>query len=202
MRILVIADIESKYLWDYYEKSKLENLDLILSAGDLEAPYLEFLATFAKCPVLYVPGNHDRNYKKKPPEGCICVDDELYVYKGVRILGLGGSMNYNYGEYQYTEFDMFKRLFRLKRRIMMNRGFDILLTHSPAKGINDGEDLPHQGFKCFRKLLDRRKPKLFVHGHVHMNYGRDYKRVTKYGDTTIVNAFERYIIDMDFDREK
>ena len=34
MKILVLADVESKYLWDYFEKEKLEGIDLILSAGD------------------------------------------------------------------------------------------------------------------------------------------------------------------------
>ena len=121
MRILAIADVESKYLWDYYEKSKLEDIDLIVSAGDLEAAYLEFLATMAKCPVVYVPGNHDKGYKTKPPEGCICVDDTIYTYKGVRIMGLGGSMNYNYGTYQYSEFDMFMRIVKMKRKLMMNQ---------------------------------------------------------------------------------
>lgn len=35
MRILAIADEESKYLWDYFQKEKLEGIDLILSSGDL-----------------------------------------------------------------------------------------------------------------------------------------------------------------------
>ena len=46
MRILVIADIESKALWDYFDKSLLENVDLIVSCGDLNPKYLSFLATF------------------------------------------------------------------------------------------------------------------------------------------------------------
>ena len=46
MRILVIADIESKALWDYFDKSMLENVDLIVSCGDLNPKYLSFLATF------------------------------------------------------------------------------------------------------------------------------------------------------------
>lgn len=202
MRILAIADIESKYLWDYYEKSKLENIDLILSAGDLSATYLEFLATMAKCPVLYVHGNHDTGYQKKPPEGCVCVDDSYYVYKGVRILGLGGSMCYNYGAFQYTEKEMSHRIFKLGPKLFFNRGFDILLTHSPAKGIHDGEDLPHQGFNCLRKLLIRYKPELFIHGHVHMNYGRGFKREDTFMETKVINAFERHIIDIDFKNEK
>lgn len=32
MRILAIADEESKYLWDYFQKEKLEGIDLILSS--------------------------------------------------------------------------------------------------------------------------------------------------------------------------
>ena len=48
MKILVLADVESKYLWDYSEKEKLEGIDLILSAGDLKPQYLSFLASFSK----------------------------------------------------------------------------------------------------------------------------------------------------------
>ena len=59
MKILAIADEESKYLWDYFEKSKLEGIDLIISCGDLDPRYLSFLATFTSAPVLYVHGNHD-----------------------------------------------------------------------------------------------------------------------------------------------
>ena len=43
MKILVLADVESKYLWDYFEKEKLEGIDLILSCGDLKADYLKCL---------------------------------------------------------------------------------------------------------------------------------------------------------------
>ena len=67
MRILVIADEESKYLWDFYEKDKLEGIDLILSAGDLNPNYLYFLTTMTNVPVLYVHGNDDDKYETKPP---------------------------------------------------------------------------------------------------------------------------------------
>ena len=43
MKILAIADVESKYLWDYFEKSKLEGIDLIISCGDLDPHYLSWL---------------------------------------------------------------------------------------------------------------------------------------------------------------
>ena len=106
MKILLLADLESRYLWDFFEKSKLEGLDLVLAAGDLAPQYLSFIATYTTAPVLYVHGNHDTCYDKTPPDGCICVDDTVYTYKGLRIMGLGGSMCYNMSPYQYTEKEM------------------------------------------------------------------------------------------------
>ncbi len=99
MKILAIADVESKYLWDYFEKSGLG--DLILSYHVDIFPRYSFLATFTSAPVLYVHGNHDDKYERIPPEGCICIDDKIYVHEGVRILGLGGFMRYKPEEHQY-----------------------------------------------------------------------------------------------------
>ncbi len=195
MRILVIADEESKYLWDYYEDGKLKDIDLILSAGDLNPNYLSFLTTFANVPVLYVHGNHDDKYETKPPEGCICIEDQIYVYEGVRILGLGGSMRYKHGKHQYTEREMKRRVKRLWFTLLRHGGFDILLTHAPAYQLNDGRDLPHQGFQVFLELMKKYRPKFFIHGHVHMSYGRQYKRYDKYEDTHVINAYDRCIFD-------
>lgn len=196
MRILALSDVESRYLWDFFEKTKLEGIDLILSAGDLAPQYLEFLATYAKVPILYVHGNHDGCYKDTPPLGCICVDDDIYVHDGLRIMGLGGSMCYNYSGFQYTEKDMKIRYLKMKPKIWRKKGIDILLTHSPARGLNDGDDLPHMGFECFNKIMDTYEPSLFIHGHVHLTYGRNHKREDTYKNTRVINAYERYIIDI------
>ena len=198
MKILVLADVDSKYLWDFFEKSKLEGIDLILSCGDLKASYLSFLATFTAAPVLYVHGNHDGKYQTKPPEGCICIEDDIYVYNGIRILGLGGSQLYNYGPHQYTEKDMRKRVRKLRKKLRKYKGFDILVSHSPAFQFNDGEDLPHRGFLVFRELIEKYRPKYFIHGHMHTTYDWRLKmrRETPYNEyTTVVLAYEKYIIE-------
>ena len=91
MRILAVADEESKYLWDYYEPEKLHGYDLIVACGDLNMHYMTFLASVAPMPVLYVHGNHDECYDTPPPTGAICIDDDVFCYKGYRFLGLGGS---------------------------------------------------------------------------------------------------------------
>lgn len=195
MRILAIADQESSYLWDHFDKSKLEGIDLIISCGDLNPNYLSFLATFTSAPVLYVHGNHDERYNQTPPEGCICIEDKIYVHQGIRILGLGGSMRYKPGECQYTERQMKARVKKLKFQLLRRRGFDILVTHAPAYQLNDGVDLPHQGFRAFLTLLDQYRPKFFLHGHVHMSYGRRHKRYDKYQDTHVINVYERCVFD-------
>lgn len=202
MRILAIADEESKALWDYFDRSMLEGIDLIISCGDLDPRYLSFLVTFYSGPVLYVHGNHDGKYEQIPPEGCTCIENKVFVYKGVRILGLGGSMRYKPGPHQYTESEMKQRVARLWFQLFRRRGFDILVAHAPAYQLNDGRDLPHQGFKIFRTLMEKYKPKFFLHGHVHLTYGRNYKRYDKYMDTHVINAYERCVFDFEDENPK
>ena len=196
MKILILSDVESKYLWDYFEKEKLEGIDLILSCGDLKPQYLSFLASFTKAPVLYVRGNHDDCYEINPPDGCICIEDSIYNFNGLRIMGLGGSIKYNNGKNQYTQNQMKKRVKRMWFKIMRNHGFDILLTHAPAAGFHEGDDRAHKGFDIFSELIDRYHPKFFIHGHVHKDYSRNFVRQDQIGDTTVINGYERFTLEI------
>ncbi len=149
-----------------------------------------------RAPLLYVRGNHDRRYETHPPEGCDCIEDRLVKINGLCILGLGGSVRYSGGANQYTEREMAKRLMRLWPRILLAGGVDIVLTHAPLRDLGDADDPPHRGFRCFYKLLDRFHPRYFVHGHVHMNYGVNIPRLRQYGNTTIINAYEKYFLEL------
>ena len=113
MRILAVSDLESPYYYEYYTPGKLDEFDLIIACGDLRREYLEFLITLAHCPLLYIHGNHDDALDKNPPGGCICIEDRIYVYKGVRILGLGGSYRYRNGKHMFTEGQMARRVCKL-----------------------------------------------------------------------------------------
>ncbi|MCQ2507453.1 MAG: metallophosphoesterase [Dorea sp.] len=197
MRILMVADVESKALWDYYVPGMFDDIDLILSAGDLDADYLSFLVTMANVPVLYIHGNHDKYYHVKPPEGCTCIEDQIFEYEGVRILGLGGCQRYCHGPHQYTEHQMKNRIMKLTFKLLWKRGFDILLTHAPSEGCGDSEDLPHRGFRCFRSLIEKYHPSYHIYAHVHKDYGHKFQRIRSLGDTTVINAYEMYIIEYD-----
>lgn len=196
MRILFISDEESKSFWDFFQKEAFEGIDVIVSCGDLKAEYLSFLTTMTSLPVLYVKGNHDDKYEKHPPEGCICIEDDIFEYEGIRFLGLGGSYRYKEGGNQYTDHEMRKRVNRLWFKLLRKKGFDVLVTHAPAYGVNDGRDLPHRGFETFVELIEKYHPKCFAHGHVHMNYGRQYPREDMLGKTRVINAYTYYTIDI------
>ena len=161
VKILAISDVPSKALWDYDTRARLEGIDLILSCGDLPKKYLEYLTNFTAAPILYVHGNHDGSYQTQgEPGGCICVDDQVYTWKGLRIMGLGGCQRYNKEDtYQYTEKAMRRRVHKLKHQAHKRGGIDLLLTHAPAKGLNDGDDCAHRGFECFNEILDEYQPK-------------------------------------------
>ena len=191
MKLLLISDVESRYLWDYYQPGRLDGIDLILSCGDLNAQYLSFLVTMGHAPLLYVRGNHDGTYAQRPPEGCDCIEDRL------RILGLGGSIRYSGGTDQYTEQQMAKRIRRLAFSLWRAGGVDIVLTHSPPLGLGDADDRAHRGFACFLKLIDKYHPRYLVHGHVHMNYGVKLPRVLDRNGTTVLNAYERYLLELE-----
>lgn len=195
MKILIVSDEECQALWDFYIPGRLADYDLIISCGDLNAKYLSFLVTMARCPVLYVHGNHDVNYDQVPPEGCDCIDGHIVTYNGLRILGLGGCRRYHPGPHQYTDREMERRIRRLRFRLKKLGGVDIVVTHAPPRGLGDGEDVAHWGFESLVDLLDTYHPQYLIHGHVHVRYG-NVERIREYNGTTLVNATERYVLEV------
>ena len=196
MKILVVSDEVCPALYDFYMPGRLDGYDLLISCGDLKPQYLSFLVTMTRVPLLYVHGNHDDIYEKRPPEGCDCIEDKLIVYRGLRILGLGGSQRYSPGENQYTEREMRWRIFKLKWKIRRYKGVDVVVSHAPLAGVGDGDDYAHRGFEAFLKFVDKYQPKYWLHGHMHLNYGIDKTRVREYNGTKVINASERYVLEI------
>jgi predicted phosphodiesterase len=197
MRILAISDEPSQKLWGSRCREALEGVDLILSAGDLPPSYLSFLTCFTSAPVIYVHGNHDDIYEKKPPEGCLCADGKILLIGGVRILGLGGSFRYRPDcVNMYTEPEMQSRILNLRRKLRATGGFAILLTHAPIRGVGDEDHPSHRGFECFGPLLDRYRPAVMVHGHMHQAYTAFFQRERTYNGVPVINASTEYAFDL------
>lgn len=115
------------------------------------------------------------------------------------IAGASGSLKYNKGLCQYSDFEMRRKLFHLIPRLIYNklkygRYLDIFMTHASPRHIHDKEDPCHKGFDCYNWFLKKFKPALMVHGHIHL-YDMREERIGKYYDTTVLNAYAHYIID-------
>lgn len=220
MKILCVSDEKDPLVYSQNIKERFKEIELVIGCGDLSIEYYEFIVTMLNKPLLFVYGNHNfagfkyfkKNVKdphedyldainyKKEYYGSIYIDGKVKKEKGLLIAGLGGSMRYNKGEHQYTEFQMFLRILMLVPRLLWNkiiykRYLDILVTHAPPKGIHDEKDICHRGFKVFLWFMQLFRPKYLIHGHVHI-YDINQQRITKYQNTFVVNAYGHIVLDI------
>ncbi|MCK4923453.1 MAG: metallophosphoesterase, partial [Spirochaetes bacterium] len=125
MHILAVSDRRHRALYDYFDRERWRDIDLVISCGDIDARYLSFLVTMIPKPLIFVPGNHDEAYIKNPPEGCDSIDDRVVRIDGALIGGLGGSFWYNGKGLQYTERQMMQKGRKLIRKARKMGGLDI-----------------------------------------------------------------------------
>jgi Icc-related predicted phosphoesterase len=98
---------------------------------------------------------------------------------------------------EYTERQMHWKLHKLKFQIWRKGGIDIVLTHAPPKGIHDGKDVCHTGFSSFRKLIEKYKPRYFIHGHTHVSYGYSREKITQFQGTKVINVDGYHILEIE-----
>lgn len=200
MRILALSDKVVEQVYSPAVRERYPGVDLILGCGDLPAYYLEYVECQFNVPLLYVPGNHDPDNFRVP--GGQDIDGRVARVQNLALTGLGGSRRYKAdGRHQYTEAEMRLRLLPilprlLCRRLRFGHGTDILVTHAPPKGIHDGPDLAHTGFDAFQRLIRAVRPRLVLHGHVHLWSGTE-TRETQLDGTRILNVYPVQVIDLE-----
>jgi calcineurin-like phosphoesterase family protein len=212
--VLAVSDEVDEGL--YANLNPVRGVDLILACGDLPFGYLEHLVEGLEVPAVFVPGNHDPDVSgytssragltlraglptEAPwPAGATNVDGRVLDVAGLRIAGLGGSLRYTDGPNQYTDRQFAWRARRLRAaaawRARDGRPVDVLLTHAPPLGTGDATDPPHRGFRALPRLVERLRPRLLLHGHVHP-YGRATPDL-HLSRTIVRNIVGRHIFDI------
>ena len=220
MKILCVSDQIDPLVYSSNVKERYKDIDLVISAGDLPMEYLDFIVSSLNKPVFFVFGNHNLSefglYHRTPtsvgkptpvtncldPEGChgtTYIGFRAQREGGLLVAGVSGSLRYNDGLNQYTEKQMKRKLLALLPTLIMNRlrygrFLDVLVTHAPPAGIHDKNDPCHRGFNSFLWFMKAFKPRWLIHGHIHL-YDLQDIRVSKYLDTTVINAYSHYILD-------
>ena len=206
MKILAVSDEVVERLYSLCDVGHFNDIELIIGCGDLPYPYLENMVTLLNVPLLYVPGNHDPEYRegnsKTYAEGGSNLDMKLVRIKTFLIGGLGGSIRYRPdGTNQHSQSDAYLRAFKMLPRLLLNRiqygrYMDILITHSPPLGIHDDDTAAHTGLKAINWLIQFAKPRYHLHGHTHF-YRRNLEAFeTNYKGTKIINVHPYKVLDI------
>jgi Icc-related predicted phosphoesterase len=220
MKILCVADHIDPLVYSPMIKQRFGAVDLVLSAGDLPMEYLGYISSCLNKPVVFVFGNH--HLKKltlfNRPSSLVSRIDELHpllenhygathvggrvaAFQGLLVAGLGGCKRYNSEDNQFSERQMYMMAIGMIPRLLWNRlvhgrFLDILLTHAAPFGIHDQPDPCHRGFKAFLWFMRAFKPRYLIHGHIHL-YDANSRRLTSHLGTTIVNAYDHVVIDLE-----
>jgi uncharacterized protein len=196
MKILSISDVELNYLYSTQIVDRFGDVDLIISCGDLPNHYLEYITTMINRPLYYVFGNHTQNIdlNKQIPHGGTNIHGKTFRdSSGLVLAGIEGCNRYNYGPYQYSQAEMWLFALNLAIPLMVNhllygRYLDVLVTHAPPWKIHDMDDLPHRGIKAFNWLIRVFKPRIHLHGHIHV-YRQDTQTITLVNKTQVINTY-------------
>ncbi|SLM32275.1 conserved hypothetical protein [Desulfamplus magnetovallimortis] len=199
MKILTVSDVVVPALYKEFDRTRFPDIDLVLACGDLPPEYLAFIFHFMNVPLYYVKGNHDIRYNENPPMGCMDIHGRIVKFKGLNIMGLGGSRWYNGGMNQYTDAQMRHIIRKMKLSIWWNKGVDILITHAPPRYIHDAEDRCHKGFDAFYTFIDKYKPSYLIHGHIHRQFDNTLDRLTVVNGTKVINTYGYNIIEINDD---
>ncbi len=99
LRLLAVSDVVEPYLYSSELKSRIGEIDLLVSCGDLPPYYLDFLVSVFDVPMVHVLGNHC--YVPHDPGTLRCspaayswahnLDGRVGSYRGLIIAGIEGS---------------------------------------------------------------------------------------------------------------
>ncbi len=201
MNLLTVSDKECSLIYCPQIKKYFSDIDLAVSCGDLSYYYLEYIVSSLNVPLYYVRGNHAKKIEygcagpREKPWGAINLHKKVIrdTHSGLIFAGIEGSLRYNFGNYQYTQSQMWSLVMTLVPSLILNkirygRYLDFFVTHAPPWGIHDQKDLAHQGIKAFNWLIKSFQPTYHLHGHVHV-YRPDQTVETRLGNTIILNTY-------------
>ena len=207
LKILAVSDVVVDRLYSANFAENFNDVEIILGCGDLPYEYLEFLISSLNVPLLYIPGNHDPQYDERNPTaqalGCDLLDQRVRQVKGLNLAGLGGSIKYKPASpNQFTQTEMYLRMISflprlLRQRIQTGAGLDIMIAHSPPRGIHDDHDPAHVGFSAYQDFIRVFKPRYFLHGHTHVYKNNLLPAVTQMGPTTIINVYPYRLLEVE-----
>lgn len=195
MKILSVSDHVAPELIGDNSPIAAGSIDLILGCGDLPPEYLSRLRAIYDVPLFYVLGNHDLRHRTEP-QRCDNISGKIVTYGGCSFLGFSGSRWYNGNPNQYREREMRAQIRMLWFELWRLKRLDVIVTHAPPRHIHDAEDRCHKGFKCYRRLIEKYKPRFFIHGHIHRFFETPSDRASAVDQTQVINSYGYHVFTL------
>jgi len=195
VKILSVSDRVEPALIGDNSPLVIGSVDLILGCGDLPPEYLRRLQAKYNVPLFYILGNHDIRHQLVP-HGCTNITGSIIEQGGIHFLGFSGSRWYNGNMHQYREREMRAQIRKLWFQLWRLKRLDVLVTHAPPRHIHDAEDRCHKGFNCYRNFIDRYKPRVLIHGHIHKFFEKPADRISVVDKTKVINSYGYYVFQI------
>ncbi|TME09034.1 MAG: hypothetical protein E6I65_11960 [Chloroflexi bacterium] len=198
IRILAASDEHDPALDFAPNREALGRLDLVIGCGDLGLDQLGFLGDAFTTPLLFVRGNHDRGGPWPAPARLPMPFAGLdrRSLPGTTIIGLpwpGGEAT----PARRDEGAAWRQvLSTLKLRLVApDGGAWLVVSHAPPRDAGDSPDDPyHVGFAAYRTVLERLRPRLWLHGHTTRAAAPTWR--VEHGPTTLVNVTGSVLVEL------
>lgn len=198
IRILAASDEPDPALDFDGNRDALGPIDLVVGAGDLSPEQVQFLGDAFRAPLLYVRGNHDRGgpwpaLDKLPPAS---VGVDVRSLPGVNVLALPWPAADSRSA-KRDEGAAWRQVLRtVGARFLLPGGKPwLVVSHVPPRGAGDTPDDPyHVGFSAYRTVLERLKPRLWLHGHT--TRAASPRPVVDRGGTTLINVTGSALVEL------
>jgi hypothetical protein len=200
-RVLAVSDDEDPALDREQNRALVAPVDLVVGCGDLAPDYLAFVADSLRAPIAYVRGNHDHGgawlagarKSLSPPLGPGGIDRD--ATGGVSVVGLGWP-GVEREQLQPNERAAWMQAFRVVAGRLGRRDPLLVISHVPPAGLGDmpGSNY-HRGFAGYRWLVERLRPPLWLHGHVHP--AATDAPVVEAGACRLINVTGATLLDLD-----
>lgn len=178
MKALVIADADELH-W----RGIAETIDVVIACGDVADSYVFEASRACACSnIVAVKGNHDSPQSFPSPIRDLHL--KTVTVSGMIFGGFGGSWKYKPREHHLFEQD------EVTQRLSDFPAVDIFVAHNSPRGINCRDDDFHQGFDAFVGYIRRCQPRMFLHGHQHIN------AETLAGTTRVIGVYGSRVVEL------